>query len=227
MEHKKRFYEKCVKRVLDIVLSSIALIVLSPILIMLTIAGAVMMRGNPFFKQLRPGKDEKIFELVKFCSMTNEKDEKGVLLPDDVRLTKYGKFLRTTSLDELPELWNILKGDMSIIGPRPLLPEYLDYYTKEEKMRHNVRPGLTGLAQINGRNAISWDEKLFYDFKYVNNITFLNDMKILVGTVEKVLKRSDIQVGKDFVAGKFIDQREGCICNRVIENERKGISEFK
>lgn len=140
--------------------------------------------------------------------MTCAKDKNGELLPDDMRLTRYGKFLRSTSLDELPELINILVGDMSIVGPRPLLVEYLPYYTEEEKCRHDVRPGLTGLAQVNGRNAIEWDKKLAYDVEYVKHITFLNDVKIIIATVMKVLKRSDIQVGSEFKAGKFIDQRK-------------------
>lgn len=216
-------YAKYIKRFLDIVLSAVALIVLSPVLFVLTIVGVVMMRGNPFFTQLRPGKDEKIFRLVKFCSMTNAKDKDGNLLSDEKRLTKYGRFLRTTSLDELPELWNILKGDMSIVGPRPLLIEYLPYYTEDEKHRHDVRPGLTGLAQINGRNVISWDQKLAYDVEYVKKITFVKDLKIIFGTVEKVLKRTDIKVGNEFVAGKFLDQRHLCIKNHILENENSHV----
>ena len=150
--------------------------------------------------------------------MTCEKDENGELLPDDMRLTKYGRILRSTSLDELPELINILVGDMSIVGPRPLLVEYLPYYTEEETCRHNVRPGLTGLAQINGRNAIDWDKKLAYDVEYVSNITFLKDVKIILATVMKVLKRSGIQVGSEFQAGKFIDQRK----ERMKEGKKNG-----
>lgn len=207
MKQKKRIYEKYIKRLIDIICSLAAIIVLSPVLLILTIVGAIKMKGNPFFTQLRPGKDEKIFKLVKFRTMTCEKDKDGNLLPDEKRLTKYGKMLRSTSLDELPELWNILKGDMSIVGPRPLLVEYLPYYTEEEKHRHDVRPGLTGLAQINGRNTISWDQKLAYDVEYIKGISFINDWKIIIGTVGKVLKRSDIKVGEEFVAGKFIDQR--------------------
>lgn len=201
-------YRKYFKRVMDFCLSFMALLVLLPVFLVLIALGFVKMKGNPFFTQNRPGKDEKVFKLIKFRSMTCEKDDNGELLPDDMRLTKYGKILRSTSLDELPELINILVGDMSIVGPRPLLVEYLPYYTEEEKSRHNVRPGLTGLAQINGRNAIGWDKKLAYDVEYVNNITFLNDAKIILATVMKVLKRSDIQVGNEFKAGKFIDQRK-------------------
>jgi len=216
-------YRKYFKRILDILLSMSALIVLLPVLLVLTIAGAIMMKGNPFFTQLRPGKDEKIFKLVKFCSMTNEKDKDGNLLPDDQRLTKYGRILRSTSLDELPELFNILKGDMSIVGPRPLLVEYLPYYTEEEKHRHDVRPGLTGLAQINGRNAISWDQKLAYDVEYVKNISFISDIKIIIKTIEKVLKRSDVKVGNEFVAGKFMDLRKNCIRNYILEKEEDNV----
>lgn len=178
-------YAKCFKRVLDFCLSLIALIVLSPLLVILTVVGAVAMGGNPFFTQERPGKNEKIFKLIKFRTMTNKKDKNGKLLPDDIRLTKYGKFLRSTSLDELPELVNILKGDMAIVGPRPLLVEYLPYYTEEEHHRHDVRPGLSGLAQINGRNALTWEEKFSWDLKYVKKITFLGDIRIIFLTVIK------------------------------------------
>ena len=217
MKQKQSVYEKYIKRFIDIICSLAALIVLSPVFLILTIVGAIKMKGNPFFTQLRPGKDEKIFKLVKFRTMTCEKDKDGKLLPDEKRLTKYGKFLRSTSLDELPELWNILKGDMSIVGPRPLLVEYLPYYTEEENHRHDVRPGLTGLAQINGRNSISWDQKLAYDVFYVRDMSFVADVKIIIGTIGKVLKRSDIKVGNEFVAGKFIDQREICIRNSILE----------
>ena len=185
-------YAKYFKRMLDFTLSLGAIIVLSPILLVLTIVGAVAMGGNPFFTQDRPGKNEKIFKLVKFRTMNNKKDKKGNLLPDEKRLTSYGKLLRSTSLDELPELFNILKGDMSIIGPRPLLVRYLPRYNKEQHRRHEVRPGLTGLAQVNGRNAISWEEKFRYDVKYVSNITFIGDVKIIIETIQKVLKRDGI-----------------------------------
>lgn len=150
------------------------------------------MHGNPFFTQPRPGKDEKIFKLIKFRTMTNQRDKDGKLLPDEVRLNSYGKFLRSTSLDELPELFNILKGDMSVIGPRPLLVEYLPRYNAEQKHRHDVRPGLSGLAQVNGRNAITWEDKFRYDVEYVNNVTFLGDVKIILTTLMKVLKRDGI-----------------------------------
>lgn len=149
------------------------------------------MRGNPFFTQERPGKDEKIFKLIKFRSMDGRKDKEGNLLPDEVRLNKYGRLLRATSLDELPEAFNILKGDMSVIGPRPLLVKYLPYYTKEEAHRHDVRPGLSGLAQVNGRNAISWEDKFRYDIQYVNKITFFGDVKIIFDTVRKVFVKSE------------------------------------
>lgn len=185
-------YAKVWKRVLDFVLSLMALIVLSPVLLVLTVIGAIRMKGNPFFTQLRPGKDEKIFKLVKFRSMTMEKDRDGNLLPDEKRLTKYGKFLRASSLDELPELWNILKGDMSIVGPRPLLVQYLERYNEEQRHRHDVRPGLTGLAQVKGRNAITWEEKFRLDLEYVNRITLIGDVKIIIGTVLAVLRKDGI-----------------------------------
>lgn len=185
-------YKKYIKRFLDFILSLIGLIVLSPIFIVLMIIGTVKMKGNPFFYQLRPGKDEKIFKLIKFRSMTNEKDKEGNFLSDDIRLTKYGKMLRASSLDELPELFNILKGDMAIVGPRPLLIEYLSLYNDEQKHRHDVRPGLTGLAQVNGRNQITWADKFRYDIEYVNNITLLGDIKIIIKTVKNVLTHEGI-----------------------------------
>ena len=184
-------YAKCWKRLLDFLLSLGALIALSPVLLILTILGAVKMKGNPFFTQPRPGKDEKIFKLIKFRSMTCEKDAEGNLLPDAQRLTKYGKFLRSTSLDELPELINILTGDMAIVGPRPQLVRDMVFMTPEQRRRHTVRPGLSGLAQVRGRNAISWEGKLATDLEYIENITFLGDVKIVLQTVVKVLKRSD------------------------------------
>lgn len=191
-------YAKYFKRVIDFTLSLIGLIVLSPVFVVLIITGAIAMGGNPFFTQLRPGRidkntgKEKIFRLIKFRTMSNKKDENGNLLPDDVRLNKYGRFLRSTSLDEIPELLNILKGDMSIVGPRPLLVKYLPLYNEEERHRHDVRPGITGLAQINGRNAISWKKRFEYDVQYVRNITFLEDLKIIFGTLWKVVKREGI-----------------------------------
>ncbi len=185
-------YAKYFKRVIDLVLSLIGLIVLSPIFLILILLGAIFMRGNPFFTQLRPGKDEKIFKLIKFRTMDNRKDAEGNLLPDEVRLNKYGKFLRSTSLDELPELLNIIKGDMAIVGPRPLLVRYLDRYNDEQRHRHDVRPGLTGYAQAHGRNALSWEDKFAIDVWYTKNITFLGDIKILIDTVRVVFNRSGI-----------------------------------
>lgn len=200
-------YAKCLKRVMDIFLSFIAVVVLSPILILLVILGVFFMGGNPFFTQERPGRGEKIFKLIKFRTMSNKKDKQGKLLPDDERLNCYGRSLRKTSLDELPELFNILKGDMSIVGPRPLLTEYLPYYTEEEKHRHDVRPGLTGLAQVNGRNAINWEDKFAWDLKYIEKITFWGDVKIIFQTAVKTVMRKDILVGKEFVVEKFIPSR--------------------
>ncbi len=185
-------YAKCFKRIIDAFLSFCAILVLSPLLIILTVIGAVAMGGNPFFTQERPGRDEKIFRLVKFRTMNNKKDKHGNLLPDEKRLTPYGKLLRSTSLDELPELVNILKGDMAIVGPRPLLVRYLPRYNAEQHRRHEVRPGLTGLAQVNGRNAISWEKKFEYDVKYVDNVTFRGDLEIILETVKKVLVRDGI-----------------------------------
>ncbi len=185
-------YAKCLKRAMDFFLSLMALLVLSPILLILTVLGAIKMKGNPFFTQLRPGKNEKIFRLIKFRSMTCEKDAQGNLLPDEQRLTRYGKLLRSTSLDELPELINILKGDMSIVGPRPLLVQYLPLYNEQQRRRHEVRPGMTGYAQVNGRNAISWEDKFRLDVEYVDNITFFGDVKIIWQTVLAVLKRDGI-----------------------------------
>ena len=192
MEHKKGIYEKYIKRCLDFVLSLLALIVLSPVMLILYILVRIKLGKPAIFKQQRPGKNEKIFTLYKFRTMTDEKDEEGNLLSDAERLTKFGKMLRSTSLDELPELINIIKGDMSIVGPRPLRVQYLPYYTEEEKHRHDVRPGLTGLAQVSGRNDISWDEKFKYDIEYINQITLKNDLKIILKTIGKVLKKQDI-----------------------------------
>lgn len=185
-------YKQFFKRFYDIVLSGIAIIVLSPLLLVLTIVGAIKMKGNPFFVQPRPGKNERIFNLIKFRSMTCEKDKDGNDLPDDVRLTSYGKKLRSTSLDELPELFNILKGDMSIVGPRPLLVKYLSLYNEEQKHRHDVRPGFTGWAQVNGRNSISWEEKFRDDVWYVNNYNMYLDLKIILVTIKVVLSHSGI-----------------------------------
>lgn len=190
-------YAKYFKRVIDFVLSLAAIIVLSPVLLILIVMGAIAMGGNPFFVQPRPGKkdkngEEKIFKLIKFRTMDNRKDKDGNLLPDDVRLNKYGRILRSTSLDELPELFNILVGDMSIVGPRPQLVRDMVFMTAEQRRRHDVRPGLTGYAQVNGRNNITWEQKFEYDLQYIDNgITLINDVKIILQTVGKVLKRSD------------------------------------
>lgn len=190
-------YAKYFKRLFDFCFSLLGLILLLPIMAVLTVTGAAAMKGNPFFLQKRPGKkdkngNEKIFNLIKFRTMTCEKDKNGNLLPDELRLNKYGYFLRATSLDELPELICIVRGDMSLIGPRPLLPKYLDRFTEEQRHRHDVRPGLTGLAQINGRNALSWEDRFKLDLEYVSNVTFLGDLKIFFQTIFKVLKREDI-----------------------------------
>lgn len=185
-------YAKFWKRIIDFVLSLGALIVLSPVILVLAVVGAIKMKGNPFFTQIRPGKDEKLFKLIKFRSMTCEKDKNGNLLPDEKRLTKYGKFIRSTSLDELPELINIIRGDMSIVGPRPQLVRDMVFMTEEQRKRHTVRAGLTGLAQINGRNCVIWEQKLDYDLEYIKNITFSGDVKIILKTIEKVFKRDGI-----------------------------------
>ena len=190
-------YAKYIKRVLDFMISFFALVFLSPVLLILIVLGYFFMSGNPFFVQPRPGRKgkdgkEQIFNLIKFRTMSNKKDKDGNLLPDDMRLNAYGKLLRSTSLDELPELYNILTGDMSLVGPRPLLVKYLDRYTEEQRHRHDVRPGLTGLAQVNGRNAISWEEKFKLDLEYARHITLIGDVKILLQTVGKVLKKDGI-----------------------------------
>lgn len=186
-------YEKVIKRVMDFLLALAALIVLSPLLFALIIIGSVVMKGNVFFVQPRPGKNERIFKLIKFSSMTQEKDAHGKLLPDEKRLTKYGKFLRATSLDELPELINILIGDMSVVGPRPQLVRDMVFMTPEQRRRHSVMPGLTGLAQVNGRNNISWEKKFEYDLEYIDcGITLAKDIKIVLQTVCKVFAQDDV-----------------------------------
>ena len=185
-------YKCCIKRFLDFVLSFLAIVFLSPVLIVLAIIGTIKMKGNPFFTQERPGKNERIFRLIKFRTMTCEMDSDGNLLPDEKRLVPYGIFLRSTSLDELPELFNILKGDMSIVGPRPLLVRYLSRYNEEQRHRHDVRPGLTGYAQVNGRNTVTWEDKFRMDVEYTRHVTFIGDMKIILETVMKVLRREGI-----------------------------------
>lgn len=189
---KDSFYAKYIKRLLDIVLSLCALIVLSPVLLIIALLVRVKLGSPVIFKQPRPGKDEKIFTLYKFRSMTDERDTEGNLLPDDVRLTKFGRTLRSTSLDELPELWNILKGDMSVVGPRPLLVEYLPLYNNYQKQRHLVKPGLTGYAQINGRNLLSWEGRFSLDIEYIERVSFYQDLKIMIDTIFVVLRHNDI-----------------------------------
>lgn len=214
MRHKAGFYEKYIKRLLDIVLSGCALIVLSPLLLVTAILVRVKLGSPVIFCQERPGRDEKIFKLHKFRSMSDARDENGDLLPDEIRLGKFGRTLRATSLDELPELWDIFRGKMSIVGPRPLLVEYLPYYTENERHRHDVRPGLTGLAQINGRNTLTWEQKFAYDLEYVQHISFITDLRILLGTVGKVLNRSGVQVNTQSSEGNLARIRS-CVGEKV------------
>lgn len=216
-------YERYWKRLMDIFLSTIALLVLFPLLIVLTVVGVIVMKGNPFFTQIRPGRKEKLFKLIKFRSMTNAKDKNGNLLPDEKRLTKYGKFLRASSLDELPELINILKGDMSIVGPRPQLVRDMVFMTREQRKRHSVRQGLTGLAQVNGRNNMSWEEKFEYDLKYIERITFWSDWKIIFQTVWKVFERDGIQAEGMETAEDLGDYllRTGKVNHSVYEKRMK------
>lgn len=192
LSQKDGFYKKLIKRPLDFTISLMMLIILSPLLLVVAILVRKKLGSPILFKQKRPGLNEKIFMMYKFRTMTEEKDENGELLPDSVRLTRFGKLLRSTSIDELPELLNILKGDMSFIGPRPLLVDYLSLYSEEQSKRHEVRPGLSGLAQVNGRNSLSWEEKFELDVKYVKNITFLGDMKLIYLTVKKVFVKEGI-----------------------------------
>lgn len=214
MRHKAGFYEKYIKRLLDVVLSGCALIVLSPLLLVTAILVRVKLGSPVIFCQERPGKDEKIFKLHKFRSMSDARDETGNLLPDKERLTGFGKKLRSLSIDELPELWDIFRGKMSIVGPRPLLVEYLPYYTENERHRHDVRPGLTGLAQINGRNTLTWEQKFTYDLEYVQHIGFCEDIKILFRTVGKVLNRSGVQVNTQSGEGNLAKIRS-CVCEKA------------
>lgn len=196
-------YQKFIKRFLDIIISLTAIVLLSPLLLLLWILVRIKLGKPALFTQERPGKDERIFKLYKFRSMTDGRDEKGELLPDEVRLTSFGMRLRASSMDELPELFNILKGDMSLVGPRPLLVKYLPYYTPEERHRHDVRPGLTGLAQVNGRNALGWEQRFAFDLKYVNHLTFGMDLGIIGMTVGKVLKHSGILSGAEQTTTDF------------------------
>lgn len=206
-KNHKGLYEKFFKRLFDIIFSFLFLVILSPVLLVVAVLVRIKLGSPVLFKQERPGKDEKIFKLYKFRTMTDKRDKNGKLLPDEKRLTKFGKRLRSTSLDELPELFNILKGDMSFVGPRPLLVEYLPYYTKTEHRRHEVRPGLTGLAQVSGRNLVGWDKKLRLDSEYVNNISLWLDLKIIFGTIGVVIKRSGISDNKTETTTTLIEER--------------------
>ena len=196
-------YEKYIKRLLDIILAIISIVILSPIFLILIVCVYIKLGSPVIFKQKRPGKDEKIFSLYKFRTMTDERDEGGRLLPDEERLNSFGKKLRSTSLDEIPELLNIIKGDMSFVGPRPLLVQYLPLYNEKQKHRNDVRPGFTGLAQVNGRNSISWEEKFEWDIRYVENITFLNDCKIILKTIKIVFKREGISSNSSVTMEEF------------------------
>lgn len=206
-------YAKCFKRLIDFIISLMALIVLSPILLILTVVGAIAMKGNPFFLQPRPGKKDKygkerIFRLIKYRTMSNARDKYGDLLPDDQRLGKYGKILRSTSLDELPELLNILKGDMAVVGPRPLLVRYLERYSEEQRHRHDVRPGLTGYAQSHGRNALSWEDKFAMDVWYTRHVTLSTDIRIIIATVSSVLKHEGISSETSATMEEFMGSAE-------------------
>ena len=212
-------YKKYIKRWMDIILSGIALVFLSPVMAVTALLVRFKLGSPVLFKQDRPGKDEKIFKLYKFRSMTDAKDSKGNLLPDEDRLPKFGRLLRSTSLDELPELINIFKGDMSIVGPRPLLVRYLPFYKKEERVRHSVRPGLTGLAQVNGRNNLGWDDRLAMDAKYARNISFIGDVKIILQTVLKVIKRSDIVSGDQLIM-KDLDEERAYMVEKSKKNKK-------
>lgn len=208
MKHKKGFYEKYIKLPQDVVLATLALIVLSPVMLVVAILVRTKLGSPVLFKQERPGLNGKIFKLYKFRSMSDAKDKDGNLLPDEERLGKFGKLLRSTSLDELPSLLNIIKGEMSIVGPRPLLVRYLPRYNKHQARRHEVRPGFTGLAQVSGRNAISWEDKFNYDVEYVDNITFINDWKIIFKTVLVVLKRDGISSETSVTMEEFMGTKE-------------------
>lgn len=212
-------YAKYFKRLLDFILSSIALLVLSPLLLLLTVVGAIAMRGNPFFLQPRPGKKgsdgkEKIFKLIKFRTMTNARDKNGDLLPSQQRLNKYGRFLRKTSCDELPSLINIVLGHLSICGPRPLLVKYLPLYSEEQRHRHDVRPGLTGYAQVHGRNKVSWEERFAFDIWYINNVSLKTDIGIIIDTIKIVLKKDGVEaegtiIMKEFTGSELSQQKKG------------------
>ena len=210
-----KLYEKYIKRLLDVVLSGLGLIVLSPILLCTAILVRIFLGSPVVFKQKRPGKDEKTFELWKFRTMNDKRDKEGNLLPDEERLTPFGRKLRATSIDEILSLKNVFCGQMSLVGPRPLLIRYLPYYRDEERIRHSVRPGLTGLAQINGRNNLGWDERLKLDADYVKSITFLGDLKIFIKTIGKVLRRSDVASGEQLIMQDLDKERSW-----MVENEK-------
>ncbi len=201
-------YNKYIKRILDILISLTFIVLFSWLYLILVILVRIKLGSPVLFCQERPGYNEKIFKLYKFRTMTDKRDEKGNLLPDSERLTKFGSMLRSTSLDELPEMFNILKGDMSLIGPRPLLVEYLPYYTEEERLRHSVRPGLTGLAQVSGRNYLAWDKRLARDVEYVNHISFIMDVRIIIKTIMVVFKKEDVSVDTNVVEGYLWDERQ-------------------
>ena len=201
-------YNEYIKRILDILISLTFIVLFSWLYLILTILVRIKLGSPVLFCQKRPGYNEKIFKLYKFRTMTDKRDEKGNLLPDSERLTKFGSMLRSTSLDELPEMFNILKGDMSLIGPRPLLVEYLPYYTEEERLRHSVRPGLTGLAQVSGRNYLAWDKRLAKDVEYVNHISFIMDVRIIIKTIMVVFKKEDVSVDTNVVEGYLWDERQ-------------------
>lgn len=215
-------YPRYFKRFLDFLFSLLLILFLSPVILVLIISGTIAMRGNPFFTQLRPGKidkktgNEKIFKLIKFRTMNNKRDKNGNFLPDELRLNAYGRFLRKTSLDELMEFWNILIGDMSFVGPRPLLVEYLPYYTEEERHRHDVRPGLTGWAQVNGRNSTAWDKRFKYDTYYVNNVSFLFDVKIIIRTITVVLSHKDVHENTQQTEGNLATIRKNMLTKSEI-----------
>ena len=227
-------YASFFKRIFDFLLSLLALIILSPVLLLLALIGAVAMKGNPFFTQVRPGRidrktgKERLFRLIKFRTMSNAKDIEGNLLPDDVRLNRYGKFLRSTSLDELPELLNILIGDMAIVGPRPQLVRDMVFMSEEQRVRHSVRPGLTGLAQVNGRNCISWEKKFEYDLEYIKKITFIGDVKIIFMTAVKVFRREDtVREGtvSDIDFGDYLLER-GDVSREAYDEHQKEAKEL-
>ena len=208
MQKRSMIYSKYIKRLLDILISLTFIVLFSWLYLILVILVRIKLGSPVLFCQERPGYNEKIFTLYKFRTMTDKRDEKGNLLPDSERLTKFGSMLRSTSLDELPEMFNILKGDMSLIGPRPLLVEYLPYYTEEERLRHSVRPGLTGLAQVSGRNYLAWDKRLAKDVEYVNHISFIMDIRIIIKTIMVVFKKEDVSVDTNVVEGYLWDERQ-------------------